>query len=440
MYFKEKIMRRKLKILILALLSTLLYSSVQAQNDGSAPQTEQKQSPSGFYIGVQGSSPLFWGDLFSLGKETRLGYGGGLFAGYTIKGWLSPELSFDYGIGQLGAKEHQLDDYMDKAGIIRYLQRNASDMELGDIYSKAQYMQAGLRLQVGLLNLLRSDRYHKFDIEVAPAVYAQKFSPVLYAVSGDKKLEGYGITESDWNYAVGGDLGFRFRFSPKVSAHLRGGLLWMRNEAFEGVNNDPLWRVNLMGNASLGFTFNFGKSASRTVMSEPVVESLPVVDDSAEKTRLEEQERLAREKAVREQAEREAEARRQAELARQQAEAKRSEYIREVENLQIPALYFRRGYADIDLARNQSNLDEMMRLAKRYADTKISVEGWCDTTGTEAVNARLSQMRAETLRGYLVKNGVDAARVIKVDGKGVDHQGGYNETARRAQLKLTTDK
>jgi hypothetical protein len=204
-----------------------------------------------------------WGDLFSLGKETRLGYGSGLFVGYTTGGWFSPELSLDWGVGRLGAKNHQLDDYMSKAGIIRYLQRDPSDMKLGEIYSKAQYMQAGLRLQMGVLSFIRGGGYTPFDIEVAPAIYAQKFSTVLHAVSDDKKLDGYGITESGWNYAVGGDLGLRYRFSSKLSAHLRGGLLWMRNEAFEGVNNDPVWRVNLMANTSVGITFHLGKTSER---------------------------------------------------------------------------------------------------------------------------------------------------------------------------------
>lgn len=243
------------KLFFIALVGLFCITGVSAQHASGKTTLSEQVNPSGFYIGLQAGSPLMWGDLFSLGKETRLGYGGGVFAGYTLGNWFSPELSFDYGVGRLGAQEHQLNDYVTPSGIITYVQNAPSDMKLGDLYSKAAYMQAGLRLQVGLISLLRPHSYHPFDIELAPAVYAQKFSPKLYAVADDKEL-ATGNDGGGWNYAVGGDLGLRYRFSPNVSAHLRGGLLWLRNESFEGVNTDPLWRVNLMANTSLGITFH----------------------------------------------------------------------------------------------------------------------------------------------------------------------------------------
>ena len=83
---------------IIIMLALIIPAQAQQQ-----PPAE-KQNPDGFYIGMQANSPLFWGDLFSLGDKTRLGYGGGLFAGYTFGKWFSPELSFHYGVGRLGAK------------------------------------------------------------------------------------------------------------------------------------------------------------------------------------------------------------------------------------------------------------------------------------------------------------------------------------------------
>ncbi len=255
-------MKTTKSLIFLLVLALIVPAQVKAQQQPPA----EKQNPDGFYIGLQANSPLFWGDLFSLGDKTRLGYGGGLSAGYTFGKWFSPELSFHYGVGRLGAKEHQLNDYVAKNGIISYVQSGSDAMKLGDLYSKAQYLQGGLRLQAGLINLFNPGKYHPFDIELAPALYAQKFSPKLYTVAGDKEWSK-GTGGGNWNYAIGGDVGLRFRFSPKVSAHLRGGLLWMRNEAFEGVDNDPLWRVNLMADVSVGVTFHLGKSAPAVVNS-----------------------------------------------------------------------------------------------------------------------------------------------------------------------------
>lgn len=432
-------MNGKLKLTLVALLATL-YIGVQAQTS-SELSTEQYSNPRGLYLGIQANSPLMWGDLFTLGKEMRLGYGGGVFAGYTIGGWFSPELSFDYGIGRLGAKEHQLNDYMNKAGIIKYMQYDASDMKLGDLYSKAQYMQAGLRLQMGLVSLIRGGRYTPFDIELSPAVYAQKFSPTLYAVADDKKLEGYGITESDWNYAVGGDLGVRYRFSPKVSAHLRGGMLWMRNEAFEGVNNDPLWRVNLMANASVGVTFHLGKTAPNPVKTDGRPSMVPPAPDDSDQ-KAAEAERLRQEQLAREQAEKEAQAKMLADAEKQRmadAEAKAKAYQNEVAALRIPPVYFRRGSAVIHKDINEENLNEILRILHAYPETAIRIEGWCDVTGTERINALLSQKRADSLRNYLIGKGIEAQRFESAKGMGVDEAGGYSQEARRVVVTLSLE-
>lgn len=439
----------KTKIILLALL-TALCIGVQAQTNSETP-TEQQSNPRGFYLGAQANSPLMWGDLFSLGKETRPGYGGGVFAGYTIGGWFSPELSFDYGIGRLGAKDHQINDYFNKAGIIKYVQYAPTDMKLGDIYSKAQYMQAGLRLQMGLVSLIRGGRYTLFDIELAPAIYAQKFSPTLYAAADNKKLDGYGITESGWNYAAGGDLGLRYRFSPKVSAHLRGGLLWMRNEAFEGVNNAPLWRVNLMANASVGVTLHLGKTAPNPVetvytpsQSTPSQnaqqEAAPALDNSDQKAA--EAERLRQEQLAREQAEKEAQAKMLADAEKQRmadAEAKAKAYQNEVAALRIPPVYFRRGSAVIHKDINEENLNEILRVLHAYPETAIRIEGWCDVTGTERINALLSQQRADSLRNYLTGKGINSQRFVSAKGMGVDEVGGYSQEARRVVVTLSLE-
>lgn len=404
------------KFILSALIGAALISSIRAQ---SSFTSEQLGSPSGFYVGAQAHSSLFWGDMFSLGKETRLGYGAGIYAGYTVGKWFSPELSFDYGVGRLGAKVHQIDDYVSTDGIIKYVQKNPTDMKLGDIYSKTTYMQAGLRLQMGLLNLFSPDRYHLFDIELAPAVYAQKFSPKLLAVSGNNEWSK-GTGGGSWSYAAGGDLGFRFRFSPKVSAHLRGGLLWLRNESFEGVNNDPLWRVNLMGTASAGITFHLGKSDAKRVVYQPPVATQPVAQTPIPPATPQQPSPVETPAPVQTTPE--------VQLPRAQSLPA---------NLQIPALYFRRGYADIDRIKYDSNLDEMMRIVNNYPQTKIRIEGWCDVTGTEAVNEKLSQQRAEALKQFLIEKGVSAGRITDVRGMGVDKTAGYDQTARRAQLKIS---
>lgn len=50
-------------------------------------------------------------------------------------------------------------------------------------------------------------------------------------------------------------------------------------------------------------------------------------------------------------------------------------------------------------------------MMKRCSTVKIEVAGHTDSTGSEALNERLSKARAEAIRAMLVKHGVEAARI-----------------------------
>ncbi len=236
----------------------LIGMAAKGQNNWSYP------TPSGhvhshyskMYVGIHLDSPLFWGDLYSLGDKTRLGIGGGFFLGYAFNDWFSSEVVLAYGEGYLGAKSYQKDYTFTQEGLINYVRQSPTDRKLGDVYSKVAYAQTGLRLQVRLLELLMPKKHRTFDIEVAPAFYLQKFYPRLYDEHTDTKLGNWGIGENDLSYAVGGDIGITYNLSSHHSLFLRGGLLWMDNDEFDGVNPHPVWRVNLMANVAVGIRFH----------------------------------------------------------------------------------------------------------------------------------------------------------------------------------------
>ena len=67
-----------------------------------------------------------------------------------------------------------------------------------------------------------------------------------------------------------------------------------------------------------------------------------------------------------------------------------------------------------------SSLDELIvdMKKKNVSDLKeVNIEGYTDQTGKPATNNRLSQQRADSVKAYLVNNGIDADK-ITATGKG----------------------
>jgi len=67
------------------------------------------------------------------------------------------------------------------------------------------------------------------------------------------------------------------------------------------------------------------------------------------------------------------------------------------------------------LPSSNEKLDAAAKLLKEnYAGTNVEVAGHTDFTGNEAYNKDLSQRRAEAVRQYLIKAGIDAGQLTAV--------------------------
>lgn len=75
------------------------------------------------------------------------------------------------------------------------------------------------------------------------------------------------------------------------------------------------------------------------------------------------------------------------------------------------SVLFKSGKSDL-LPTAQMKLNDVAdALTKQDPDSKIVVEGYTDSQGTEASNQELSQRRAQTVRDYLVGRGIASDRV-----------------------------
>jgi peptidoglycan-associated lipoprotein len=86
-------------------------------------------------------------------------------------------------------------------------------------------------------------------------------------------------------------------------------------------------------------------------------------------------------------------------------------------------------------------LNEIVTSLKSQPNMSIAIEGNCDERGTIEYNLALGQKRAEAVKNYLVKLGVDGARIKVISfGKELPLDPGHTEEAwsknRRAHIKI----
>jgi peptidoglycan-associated lipoprotein len=95
---------------------------------------------------------------------------------------------------------------------------------------------------------------------------------------------------------------------------------------------------------------------------------------------------------------------------------------------------------------DHSKLNDVADFMKHNAQVSIRIEGNCDERGTEEFNRELGVRRAEASRDYLVRLGIDSARIQTLsrgkDNPAVTGNGGESRSLNRRDefVVLTSDK
>lgn len=75
-----------------------------------------------------------------------------------------------------------------------------------------------------------------------------------------------------------------------------------------------------------------------------------------------------------------------------------------------------------------SNLSKLAAFLNKYQDRDVIIEGHTDSVGSEDSNQRLSQRRADSVRSYLMSQGINSSR-LAASGKGESSPVSGNESA-----------
>lgn len=99
-------------------------------------------------------------------------------------------------------------------------------------------------------------------------------------------------------------------------------------------------------------------------------------------------------------------------------------------------LQFETAKADLK-ASSYGHLKNLVEIMKRKKDLKIRIDGHTDSDGEESANQVLSQKRAESVKNYLISQGIDANRMV-AKGFGESNPVANNATAQgKAQNRRT---
>lgn len=372
-------------------------------------------------IGVNIGMPFYAGDFRSVsrGNNNWAGYMFGLQGSYQFNPIFGARLSVDYGSNRAGSQRYEDDFVLLPNGNTYY---NVDFPEGGsyykDLYSSVHSWNFGLNAEVNLLNLFRrSDGDRRWAVVLAPGIYLQKFSSTVKNRSNDEQFADK--LDNKVNLGLGGDLAVRYRISHNFDVQLKGGMIWINNQDFDGINSINTTKHNSMVTAQVGLIWKVGNSKGRkkdNIMYAPGY--LPMWKRATKTVTKVVHDTIYIEQKV--------------------LEKSPEVVVCKGFPKDLPAVYFERGKWKLDTDKYARELFTIAKTLKENPEVQIDICGYADHTGGEAINKKVTLKRAEALKKFLVKVGIEPER-LHTYGLGkdmtIEKELRYTEKARRGEVK-----
>ncbi len=382
---------------MLAFILPFAFVKAEVKEDG-------KTISQGWYVGIEGGMPFGFSTFSSFGHDkTHLGWAAGLYGGYRFNSIFSAELSAKYGEMNLSAQDCCVErNYWLGSDGVRYKADvlGMDSWEYANLKSRVRMGRYGARVNVNLLGLFHKTANSRWNLAVSPHIYAVTTKADIQTIADDAKvMKG----STNWHLGYGADLQVGYQLTSCLKLGIYSGLTRLTGERMDAMP-EHLHKNNFVWESGIRLGISFAKAKKKNV----AVETTPIAEPEVRTTEPEVQqlETTPKETTL------------QHETAEKAATRVGEQEVVEQPKATFPVVYF--AFNSIGIKQSElSKLNGILRTLKENPNMKVTVTGWCDTKGSVAVNKRISRQRAETVKTWLVKNGIEASRISAV-GNGSD--------------------
>ena len=382
--------------LLIAILASVFPLSTMKAEEGKDVLTPSQ----GWYVGVEGGMPFGFSTFSSFGHDkTHLGWAAGLYGGYRFNSIFSAELSAKYGEMNLSAQDCCVernywlgsDGMLYNAGVL-----GMDSWEYANLKSHVRMGRYGARVNVNLLGLFPQTADSRWDLAVSPHIYAVTTKADIRTIADDAKvMKG----STNWHLGYGADLQVGYQLTSCLKLGIYSGLTRLTGERMDGMP-EHLHKNNFVWESGVRLGINLSKKKNK-IAETPSVPQKEVLQKEVLQQEPTSSENVNQKETV------------------DKAETKVAEQdIKESAKVTFPVIYF--TFNSIDIQQNEeTKLNAILKTLKENPNMKVTVTGWCDTKGSVAVNKRISRQRAEAVKTWLAKNGIEANRITAI-GNGSD--------------------